>query len=125
MPEALRDLRISQQLPAKDIVAVVQAIYPKYDKTLQSKCERGDEYGIQLRQDAMAALLAKFSPCLIQTATKKGDGHKLTSRISCRLSDEEYAELQQFVKAEGFDTMQAWLACRVRKYIKRKRKAAK
>ena len=124
MAEELRSLRISRQIPAKEMVAVVQEKYPKYDKTLQSKCERGDEYGIQLRQDAMAAILAKFSPLLIQpAATKKGDGHKLTSRISCRLSDEEYAELQQFIKADGFDTMQAWLTHRVRNYIKRKRKA--
>lgn len=40
--EELRDLRISRQLPAREMVAVVQALYPKYDKTIQSKCENGD-----------------------------------------------------------------------------------
>lgn len=125
MSEELRELRISRQLPAKEMVAVVQAIYPKYDKTLQSKCERGNEYGIQLRRDAMDALHARFSP---ETKTepakkKKSDGHKLTCRISCRLTNDDYAELQQFIKDDGFDTMQAWLTNRVRKYIKRKRKA--
>ena len=33
----LRALRIDLGLPAKDMVAVVQGLYPKYDKTMQSK----------------------------------------------------------------------------------------
>ena len=49
-------------LPAKDMVAVVQELYPKYDKTMQSKCENGDDYGISIRPDAMKALYAKFAP---------------------------------------------------------------
>ena len=56
MAEELRELRLSKQIPAKDMVAVVQAIYPKYDKTVQSKCENGEAYGVSLRPDAMAAL---------------------------------------------------------------------
>ncbi|MDF2984929.1 MAG: hypothetical protein K0R50_439 [Eubacterium sp.] len=135
MDADLRELRTSRQLPAKEIVSVVQKLYPKYDKTMQSKCERGNEYGIQLRNDAMNALLMKFAPdklsedkSAIQTpqddsskATKdKNDGHRLTCRISCRLEDDEYKALKEFVKAEGFDTMQAWLTHRVRQYIRRK-----
>ena len=61
MAEELRELRLSKQIPAKDMVAVVQAIYPKYDKTVQSKCENGDAYGVSLRPDAMAALYPKKS----------------------------------------------------------------
>ena len=52
MAEELRELRLSKQIPAKDMVAVVQAIYPKYDKTVQSKCENGDAYGVSLRPDS-------------------------------------------------------------------------
>lgn len=48
MAEELRELRLSKQIPAKDMVAVVQAIYPKYDKTVQSKCENGEAYGVSL-----------------------------------------------------------------------------
>jgi len=124
MSEELRELRISRQLPAREMVSVVKEIYPKYDKTMQSKCERGDEYGIQIRPDAMEALYARFDPeRLIKTKKKKkGDGHKYTCRISCRLPDEVYAELQQFIKEEGFKTMQDWLTHTVEKYIQRKRK---
>lgn len=120
MAEELRELRLSRKLPAKDMVSVVQELYPKYDKTMQSKCERGDEYGIQIRKDAMEALYAQFAPELLK---KKKDGHKYTCRISCRLPDEDYADLQEFIRADGFDTMQSWLTHIVRRYLKRRRKA--
>lgn len=44
MSDELRELRISKQIPAKEMVEVVQALYPKYDKTVQSKCENGEAY---------------------------------------------------------------------------------
>ncbi len=124
MAEELRELRISKNLPAKEMVEVVRGIYPKYDKTMQSKCERGNEYGIQIKQDAMNALLAKFAPELLN-AKKKNDGHRLTSRISCRLEDEEYKALKEIIKEDGFDTMQEWLASKIRAFIKNKLKGAK
>lgn len=71
MAEELRELRLSKQIPAKDMVAVVQAIYPKYDKTVQSKCENGDAYGVSLRPDAMAALYARTSRRSWQRAAKR------------------------------------------------------
>ena len=91
MAEELRELRLSKQIPAKDMVAVVQAIYPKYDKTVQSKCENGDAYGVSLRPDAMAALYAHFAPELAEgrKAVKK-DAHRLTCRISARLETADY-----------------------------------
>lgn len=99
------------------MVSVVQGIYPKYDKTMQSKCERGDEYGIQLRADAMKALLAQFAP---GWKSKRSGGHRLTCRISCRLENDDYALLQQHVKADGFSTMQDWIADMVHRYLQTK-----
>ena len=91
MAEELRELRLSKQIPAKDMVAVVQAIYPKYDKTVQSKCENGDAYGVSLRPDAMAALYAHFAPELVESRkTAKKDAHRLTCRISARLETADY-----------------------------------
>ncbi len=91
MAEELRELRLSKQIPAKDMVAVVQAIYPKYDKTVQSKCENGDAYGVSLRPDAMAALYAHFAPELAEgRKTAKKDAHRLTCRISARLETADY-----------------------------------
>ena len=117
----IRSCALAANFRPKDMVAVVQELYPKYDKTMQSKCERGDEYGIQIRKDALEALYARFAPELL----KKKDGHKYTCRISCRLPDADYAALLEFIRADGFDTMQAWLTYTVRNYLKRKLKARK
>lgn len=118
MAEELRELRLSKQIPAKDMVAVVQAIYPKYDKTVQSKCENGDAYGVSLRPDAMAALYAHFAPELAEgrKAVKK-DAHRLTCRISARLETADYEALQRLIEAEGYTTTQDWLTATVRRYI--------
>ena len=118
MPEELRELRISRQIPAKEMVEVVKEIYPKYDKTMQSKCERGDEYGIQLRHDAMNALYERFDPeQLTKSKKKKGDGHIYTCRISCRLPDADYLLLQMYAKSDGYLTMQDWLTDQVQNYL--------
>lgn len=122
MSEELRELRLSQKLPAKAMVSVVKEIYPKYDKTLQSKCERGDEYGIQIRRDALESLFARFAPeRLEEPKKKKGSGHRLKCRISCRLPDETYADLKRFIKEDGFKTMQDWLTSVVEEYVQRKK----
>lgn len=122
MSEELRELRLSQKLPAREMVSVVKETYPKYDKTLQSKCERGDEYGIQIRQDALNSLYARFAPELLEKPEKKkGSGHKLKCRISCRLPDEVYADLKRFIKEDGFETMQDWLTHIVEEYVQRKK----
>lgn len=120
MANALRELRLRCQLPAKDMVAVVQELYPKYDKTMQSKCERGSEYGVDLRPDAMEALYRRFDPGSLEARRrKKSSGHRLTCRISCRLEDEDYRVLQQYIQADGYQTMQDWLTDMVRQYIER------
>ena len=111
----LRQLRLDLGIPAKDMVAVVQAIYPKYDKTMQSKCERGDEYGVDLRPDALKALYDHFAPG--KEVKRKADGHRLSNRISCRLEDDDYVLLQQRMQADGYATNQELLTALVRRYI--------
>lgn len=120
-PNLLRELRISKNIPAREIVATVRNLYPKYDKMLQSKCERGEKYGIELRADAMDALFEKYAPEQSE-ASKRGrrDGHRLTCKISCRLEDDEYYRLIACIKDDGFEQMQAWLTFMVRGYLKAK-----
>lgn len=118
MADDLRDLRLRCQLAARDMVAVVQELYPKYDKTMQSKCERGAEYGVDLRPDAMEALYHRFDPAALEARRRnKNSGHRLTCRISCRLEDEDYKELQQHIQADGYQTIQNWLTDMVRSYL--------
>lgn len=79
----LRCLRVGLGLPAKDMVAIVQTLYPKFDKTMQSKCERGDEYGVNIRPDAMKALYERFAPERLEPPKRTRHGqHRLTCRIS-------------------------------------------
>ena len=37
----LQILRLGKGVPAQDMVELVRKLYPKYDKTLHSKCEHG------------------------------------------------------------------------------------
>lgn len=121
MANDLRELRLRCQLPAKEMVAVVRELYPKYDKTMQSKCERGAEYGVDLRPDAMEALYRRFDPGALEARKRaKTSGHRLTCRISCRLEDEDYRALQQHIQADGYKTMQNWLTDMVQQYIRGK-----
>lgn len=118
MAEELRDLRVSKAIPAKDMVAVVQALYPKYDKTIQSKCENGDTYGVSIRPDAMKALYERFAPERLEPPKRTRHGlHRLTCRISARLETAVYEALQQRITAEGYDTTQDWLADIVKRYL--------
>lgn len=117
MAEELRELRLAKSIPAKDMVAVVQALYPKYDKTVQSKCENGDAYGVVLRQDAMDALYARFAPELKEALQRRRkDRHRLTCRISARLESELFQALQQRMEADGYATAQEWITAMAKLY---------
>ena len=116
----LKGLRTSRNIPAKEMVNVVKALYPKYDKTIQSKCENGNVYGVRLQSDAEDAICEKFAP---ELKRKKKDGHRLTCRISCRLETAEWNALMKNIRADGYNTVQDWLTHIVRRYNKRKEQA--
>ena len=117
----LRDLRVRCQLPVKDMVEVVRTLYPKFDKTVQSKCENGSAYGVLLRPDALEALYRAFDPEALESRSKpKKEKHRLTCRISARLEDDDYKALQQHLEADGYSTMQELLTDLVRRYLKEK-----
>lgn len=123
-PGALRELRTSKQLPAKDMVAVVRELYPKFDKPMLSKCENGDSYGVNIRPDAIEALYSRFAPEILERKRRaKSGGHRLTCRIYGRLENDDYAALQQYIKADGYATMQDWLTAVVRQYLREKTEA--
>ena len=112
----LKELRLRKNIPARDMVDVVKELYPKYDKTIQSKCENGEAYGVCLLPGAENAITRKFAPEL----QRKKDGHRLTCRISCRLETVEYKQLMQNIKSDGFATTQDWLTDIVKRYNIRK-----
>ena len=96
MPNSLKELRLKKQTPAKEMVALVQTIYPKYDMTSQSKCENTDAYGICLPQKAMKALYAKYDPDgNVRKHLRTADQHRLKDRLHGRITAEEAAQLQR------------------------------
>lgn len=98
-PADLSALRSYAKIRAADMVEVVQAIYPRYDKYIHSKCENGSEYGIQLRPDAARALLRRFAPELLEKPRKPN--RRKPNRIQARLEDGIYTRLQQAAKDDN------------------------
>ena len=130
MANELFDLRTSKGIPAKDMVNVVRAIYPRFDKPLLSKCQHPELYGVELLNDAMDALRREYhvtavamptegAPA-IATSKPKRDHHRRSRRIYCRLEDEDYLMLRECIREDGYKTVQAWMEHVIRYYIKRR-----
>lgn len=116
--DELRALRLEKNLPAKAMADVIQRLYPKFDKTVLSKCEHGDEYWVQIRADAVDALYAEFAPELLAARKRARDGNRrLTHRVSARLTDEDYEALQRHMRADGYATNQDLITALVLRYI--------
>ncbi len=118
---ALRELRLGREIPAADMVATVQALYPRYDKHLQSKAERSHLYGIQICDDAMAALVKVYAPDKKPDPKPKAPEIRTNPcRLVVRVSVEDYNLLMDCMRSEGFSTTQDWLYSHLKKYLKAK-----
>ena len=118
----LKRLRLITGLSASSLVSKVQEAYPKYDKHLHSKCERTEEYGVTLCEEGMELLLNAYGPERPKTAPQRYN-RRTPCLVSCRLTREEFAQLQQVITASGYDSMQAFVAKVLRGYIRRYEKS--
>lgn len=98
-----------------DIVAILTARFAKYDKTLQSKCENTDKYGIEPCKEAFDLLDTHFK------RTKRATRHRRQKRVMCRLSDEDYADFKAAIEESSYPTMQAYMERSIKRFIKRKK----
>ena len=114
----LKRLRLITGLPASSLVSRIQEAYPKYDKHLHSKCERTEEYGIALCEEGMDLLLNTYGAQTPKTAPQRPN-RRTPCLVSCRLTREEFEQLQQVITASGYDSMQAFVAKVLRGYIRR------
>jgi hypothetical protein len=114
----LKRLRLTTGLPASTLVQAVNVNYPRYDKTLQSKCERTEEYGISLCFEAMDALIKEFAPDLLLNAPKTGRRSK-PCRVSCRLTEADFRQLQLLIQDKGHATTQDYLHQLIIRQIRR------
>lgn len=114
----LKELRIGRGIPAREIVAVVRRLYPKFDAPTLSKVE-SKEYGTELPRDALELVYQTFAPELVPLLHQpKPDPRRLTCRVSARLPDEDYRLLKERMEADGYDTNQAWLADLIGKVVR-------
>lgn len=112
----LRELRLGREIPAADMVATVQALYPRYDKHLQSKAERSHLYGIRLCDDAMAALVKAYAPEQVPEP-KQPENRVNPCRLVCRVSIQDLNRVKTQMQREGFSTVQDWLYSLIKKHL--------
>ena len=114
----IRELRLRKQIQARDMVEVVQELYPKYDATLQSKCERGDAYGVEIKPDAAQLPMERFAADELEAQKRSRHGkHRLTCSVRARLPNDVFEALQVRIRADGYATTQDWLADMVQRYL--------
>lgn len=109
----LRKLRLEQNASPVALTDKVKQAYPGFDLGLYGKCERTDEYGVELCAGAMQLLKGPVT-----------ENRTLPCRVSCRMSAEDHAALMKIVKARGHSTVQAFLLHVLAGYIRRYRRAA-
>ncbi len=114
----VKQFRTERALPAKQIVAVVREQYPKYDKTLHSKVERPELYGVRLVRGAERLLEDAFAGTA--PAAPKRENRRLPARLQCRVSRTDYRRLQLAFWSDGFGTMQSGLAHIIHAYLERR-----
>lgn len=111
----VKDFRTERGLTSTQIVAVMREQYPGYDKYLNSKVENPEKYGVRIVNDAERLLEEAFSRTAPEP--RKRDCRRLPQRIQCRLSKTDYTRLQQALKREGYDTIQAGITALIERYL--------
>lgn len=106
------------EMKPQDAVKLMQAQFPSFDKTVLSKCSKPEKYGCVLHPAGYSALRSKAAGALLPEA-KKRFRHRLTRQVSGRLSERKYELLQRYIRLDGYETTQDWVAAQVDKYIGR------
>lgn len=111
----IKQFRISRGVEVKDMVSVLRDYYPGYDKSLQSKVENPDKYGVRLLEEAEGLLLGEFAQK--PSAPPRPSGHKLHRRVQARLTEHDYGLLQLLKERYGYPTMQITLTTLIKQRI--------
>lgn len=117
MGNRLRDLRLSCGATPQALVDTVRETYPKYDRSLQSKCEHTEVYAVELTYPAFRDLYQKYDPEGWKKYKRATDGHLLTCRIYGRLPTDVYRRFIAQIHQDGFNTVQEWITDHVLAYI--------
>ena len=115
----INEVMITNGIRAKDIVDIVKQVYPKYDKSLQSKVERPDAYGIKLLGSAEKLVMDTLATK--PHAPRRADKHRLSHSARCRISKTKLGRLQQAFKRDGYDTVQSGMTWLIDNYLLRRK----
>ena len=111
----LKGFRYEKGLSPRDIVDVVRLQYPGFDRSLCSKVENSERYGVRLVYGAEVMVEEIFGNH--SANGKKRDLHRLRRRVQCRLPDAKYEALQRKLKNEGYETVQDLVNDLINKYL--------
>lgn len=103
---AIQRLRLERHIPVRDMVEMVQTLYPGYDRFLHSKVDNGAKYGVRLRADAERLLLEHFAEK--PRKPPKTVRRSKPCRITARLSEPVFEQLQRAMRESG-QTMQTYI----------------
>ena len=112
----LRDYREARGVAPADIIAIIQKQFPKYDKTLHSKCENVNKYAVEPCEEAFKLLDEHYG------IVKKHERRTKANRVICRLSEEDYQAFKAAIAQSSYATMQAYLERTIKRFINRHRK---
>lgn len=115
------------EMKPQDTVELMRGMFPSFDKTVLSKCNKPEKYGCVLHPAGYEALrnMAAEAEETSQEASpelqkpKKRFRHKLTRQVSGRLSERKYEALQHYIRLDGYETTQDWVTAQVDNYIER------
>lgn len=106
-------------LQDKAVVSLIKSEHPKYDKYIHSKVKRPDDYGIKLLDSAEKLIQDTFGTS--PPAPRRADKRRKPCRVQVRLSKHDYKVLQQCIKRDGYDTMQAGVSKIIKDYLKERK----
>ena len=105
----------SMGLDRKEVIQALREEFPGFDKTLLSKVENPDKYGVRLLNRGEQILEENFSNTA--PAVRKVEKRKRPSRIQFRLTVKEFETLQRAFRQAGFETMQQGMAALVAAWL--------
>lgn len=115
-----RDLRLRSGLKLDALADIVKEVHPNFDKTLLSKCENPEKYGVKLDYQTFKLLYQAADPEGWEKYKRHTDGHRLRKRVYFRMSDETFDRLKQQLKGDGYTSFQEWGTVLIYRYLSSK-----
>lgn len=126
--EQVKKLREDSGAMAKDVALVVRELFPKFNRQLLAQCENWESYGVILHPNGLRAVCNAYHlklpelPDVAVTeereAPKKSENRKLGRKLTFRMTMDDYEVLQNRVRKDGYETVQAWLYAQVIELLK-------